>query len=380
MKKTLTSVIALILVLTMALALSACGGGGQTSGQTSGGDSGSTASAAPESGDGEVYNLVLTTHDASTTTKADTLNAWAAELEEKSNGRLHIDLYYGGTIASATDSMDVVGQGGADMCWTTVPLNGSKFKYCNVFACYGEEITNTMQATYALVKLAQENADIVSEYENHNLKLIAIHAMTPCNLGSATTKFENVSDFKGASIMAISKSNINILEGLGAAPMGIVTTDLYENFSKHVSESFLGDALLYQSTNSYEHIKYMNTYNFSTCIGFLAMNMDKYNSLPADLQELLDGEFESLSFAFAQNVNDGYLEFVAHMSDMGIELYDFSPELITTVEDLIGTEVYDLWVSDCEADGVETAPITDAIEKYLVEGYEAYGAEYDWYK
>lgn len=370
-------IISLILTAAMLLLLGACGG--QTTQPSNVPNSSAPTQSAGSDGD-EVYNLVLTTHDASTTTKADTLNAWAAELEEKSGGRLHIDLYYGGTIASAADSMDVVGQGGADMCWTTVPLNGSKFKYCNVFACYGEEITNTMQATYALVKLAQENADIVAEYENHNLKLIAIHAMTPCNIGSATTKFEMIDDFKGASVMAISKTNIAILEGLGAAPMGIVVSDLYENFSKHVSETFLGDALLYQSTNSYEHIKYMNEYNFSTCIGFLAMNMDKYNALPADLQELLDGEFESLSFAFAQNVNDGYLEFVDLMDERGVEIYELSPELLDKVEELIQTEVHDVWVADCEADGVATAPISDAIEKYLDEGYEIYGAEYDWYK
>ncbi len=375
--KTRVCMISLLLTAAMLLSLGACGGG-QASQPSKTPDS-SAPDHSAEGGD-EVYSLVLTTHDASTTTKADTLNAWAADLEEKSGGRLHIELYYGGTIASAADSMDVVGQGGADMCWTTVPLNGSKFKYCNVFACYGEEITNTMQATYALIKLAQENADIVSEYENHNLKLIAIHAMTPCNIGSATTKFETIEDFNGASVMAISKTNIDILEGLGAAPMGIVVSDLYENFSKHVSETFLGDALLYQSTNSYEHIKYMNEYNFSTCIGFLAMNMDKYNSLPADLQELLDGEFESLSLAFAQNVNDGYLEFVDLMDERGIEIYELSPELLSKVEELIQTEVHDVWVADCEADGVATAPISDAIEKYLAEGYEIYGAEYDWYK
>ena len=375
--KTRVCMISLLLTAAMLLSLGACGGG-QASQPSKTPDS-SAPDHSAEGGD-EVYSLVLTTHDASTTTKADTLNAWAADLEEKSGGRLHIELYYGGTIASAADSMDVVGQGGADMCWTTVPLNGSKFKYCNVFACYGEEITNTMQATYALIKLAQENADIVSEDENHNLKLIAIHAMTPCNIGSATTKFETIEDFNGASVMAISKTNIDILEGLGAAPMGIVVSDLYENFSKHVSETFLGDALLYQSTNSYEHIKYMNEYNFSTCIGFLAMNMDKYNSLPADLQELLDGEFESLSLAFAQNVNDGYLEFVDLMDERGIEIYELSPELLSKVEELIQTEVHDVWVADCEADGVATAPISDAIEKYLAEGYEIYGAEYDWYK
>ena len=375
--KTRVCMISLLLTAAMLLSLGACGGG-QASQPSKTPDS-SAPDHSAEGGD-EVYSLVLTTHDASTTTKADTLNAWAADLEEKSGGRLHIELYYGGTIASAADSMDVVGQGGADMCWTTVPLNGSKFKYCNVFACYGEEITNTMQATYALIKLAQENADIVSEYENHNLKLIAIHAMTPCNIGSATTKFETIEDFNGASVMAISKTNIDILEGLGAAPMGIVVSDLYENFSKHVSETFLGDALLYQSTNSYEHIKYMNEYNFSTCIGFLAMNMDKYNSLPADLQELLDGEFESLSLAFAQNVNDGYLEFVDLMDERGIEIYELSPELLSKVEELIQTEVHDVWVADCEADGVATAPISDAIEKYLAEGYEIYGAENDWYK
>ena len=77
-------IISLILTAAMLLLLGACGG--QTTQPSNVPNSSAPTQSAGSDGD-EVYNLVLTTHDASTTTKADTLNAWAAELEEKSGGR-----------------------------------------------------------------------------------------------------------------------------------------------------------------------------------------------------------------------------------------------------------------------------------------------------
>ena len=119
--KTRVCMISLLLTAAMLLSLGACGGG-QASQPSKTPDS-SAPDHSAEGGD-EVYSLVLTTHDASTTTKADTLNAWAADLEEKSGGRLHIELYYGGTIASAADSMDVRCASPMNMINRNVPVPG----------------------------------------------------------------------------------------------------------------------------------------------------------------------------------------------------------------------------------------------------------------
>ncbi|MDD4367257.1 MAG: TRAP transporter substrate-binding protein DctP [Eubacteriales bacterium] len=359
-KKISIVILSIVMVMGMTFGISGCGSTNESSDET--------------------FDLTMTVHSASTTAYAKALDEWAAEMSEKSDGRLNIDISYGGTIATAENTVDVTIDGGADLCWSTVPLNNSKFKYINVFSCFGEDITNSMSATKALVDLVKNNKDIAGEYEKLGLKLVGIHALTPNALCSVDKKFQSTEDFNGVSVMAISSANIAVLEGLGAAPQGIVTTDLYENFSKNVSDASLVDASLYESTSSYEQVNYWCTYNFSTCVSFIAMNQGVYDSLPSDLREIIDSSFDDLSYSCAEYVNSNFQKFVGKIRESGIEMYDISDNLLVDVEDLINTEVYGPWEKMCKEDGVDAAAITDSIEKSLKAGNKEYGEEYTWYK
>jgi len=327
----------------------------------------------------EAYDLTFTVFSASNTAYAKALDNWAAELNEESNGRLNIKIVYGGTIAGPTDSVEVTAQGGADICWSTVPLNASKFNLINLFATYGEKITNSLSATDALVNLYKNNADIKKEFDSMGLHILGVHALTPNNLGSKGTKYEKVADFNGASVMAISTTNVAVLSALGASPLGISTNDLYENFSKNVSKAAVVDASLYESTSTYEVIDHLMTYNWATCVSFIGMNQAKYDSLPADLQKMLDDKFDDLSYDAAEKVNVGYQEFVKVLADSGIDTYEISDEVKLKLEELLIGEVEGAWNTYCSDNGIDAAAIKADMDKYIEQGAEKYGAKYDWY-
>lgn len=328
----------------------------------------------------DVYNLTFTVSSAASTAYAAALDKWVEELKEESNGRLNITIYYGGTIAGPTDTVEVTAQGGADMCWSTVPLNASKFNLINIFATYGEKIDNSLSATDALVKLYKENNDIKNEFNNLGLHICAIHALTPNTLGSKGQKFETLQDFNGTSVMAISTTNVAVLESLKAAPLGISTNDLYENFSKNVSKAAIVDASLYESTSAFEQIDYMMTYNWATCVCFVGMNQSKYDSLPDDLKQLIDGKFDDLSYDAGEKVNSNFQKFVKTLQDSGVETYEISDEVKSTVEDELKTVVEGNWNTYCEDNNIDAQAIKDSIDKNLADAASKYGEEYAWFQ
>ena len=331
-------------------------------------------------GSDEVFNLTMTVHSASTTAYAEALDEWAAEMAEKSDGRLNIEISYGGTIAAAENTVDVTAEGGADLCWSTVPINNSKFKYIHIFSTFGEDLDNSMSATKALIDLYNDNSDLYGEFDALGLKLVGVHALTPNALCAKDKKFESTDDFKGQAIMAISASNIAVLEGLGAVPMGIAPTDLFENYSKNVCDASLVDASLYESTSAYEEVGTWCTYNFSTCVCFIAMNQGVYDSLPDDLKALIDDSFESLSMNCGEKVNTNYQNFVGIVKDSGIDVYDINPDLMAEVENQIQTAVVEPWKKVCDEDGIDGDDFYNQFKETIEAAAEEYGDDYSWYK
>lgn len=331
--------------------------------------------------DGEVFKLTFTIHQPETTAFCSALKEWQEEVKEKSNGRLDIQIYYGGTLASAADAVEFVRQGGADICWNTVSLNASSFKYSNIMSMYGQELTNAQLTTYAYMKLCKESPAFTEEFNALGLKLLAAHGMTPSLIAGNGDKLETVEDFKGTSIMSISKTCISILDGFGAAVIGVTPADLYENFSKNVVQASLIDSSLYVSNKLYEQFSWMNTYNYNSALAFVVMNEDSYNKLPADLQQILMDEYETLSLACAKYTDEDLSTFVNEIApQFEIEIYDAAPEVIEAVNEKLIVLVEEPWAADCESAGYDAAEIKSLVEQYIQEGREQYGAEYDWFE
>lgn len=338
-------------------------------------------SAVAQADDNTVYNLSMTIHVAQATAHCKALDEWAANVAEKSNGRLNITINYGGTLASGPDAVEFVQQGGCDIAWSTVSLNAAMFKYCNIMSLYGDKMPNAELATYVYMNMCRNEEAFAREFTDAGLVLLGAHGMTPSLLAGNGDKIETVEDFKGKSIMAISKTCISELEGLGAAAQGVTTADLYDNFAKNVVQASLVDSSLYSAMQIYEQFSWMNTYNYNSALAFIVINADKYNSLPEDLQQILMDEFDTVSLACAQYTDEDLTTFIEEkIPSNNVEVYDATDEVKNYVEDLLVADIETPWAEQCEAAGYDTEAIKAEIEAYLEEGRAIYGESYDWFK
>ncbi|MBQ9032070.1 MAG: TRAP transporter substrate-binding protein DctP [Parasporobacterium sp.] len=331
--------------------------------------------------DNTVYNLSMTIHVSQTTAHCKALDEWAARVAEKSNGRLNIVINYGGTLASGPDAVEFVQQGGCDIAWSTVSLNAAMFKYCNILSMYGEELSNAELATYVYMNMSRNNEAFANEFSSVGLTLLGAHGMTPSLIAGNGDKIETVEDFKGESIMSISKTCISVLEGLGAAVQGVTTADLYDNFAKNVVQASLVDASLYSAMQIYEQFAWMNTYNYNSALAFIVMNADKFNSLPEDLQQILMEEFETVSMACAQYTDEDFTNFVENViPENNVEVYGTSDEVIAAVNEQLAAAIETPWEEACAAAGYDTEAIRSEVEALIEEGRATYGESYDWFK
>ncbi len=105
MKKIITS----LLALSMVLALTACGGGnsgGNSGGGTAGG--GAASSQEQSGGDGEVYTMTICHDEVLDSPQHQAMLALEEHLESESDGRLQVEIYANGELGSADKLLEMI--------------------------------------------------------------------------------------------------------------------------------------------------------------------------------------------------------------------------------------------------------------------------------
>jgi TRAP-type C4-dicarboxylate transport system substrate-binding protein len=228
-----------------------------------------------------------------------------------------------------------------------------------------------------MMKTVENFPQIAEEFAAQNVKLIGVHGAAPAYLVSRERTFADLSDWNGALVMSISANTVAILEAMGCSVMSDNPTQIYDSMSKGVYNSLLID---YQAVDAFgvsDLITSALNYNFGSVMGYVAMNLDVYNSLPADLQELLDSKFEEISLLFGGKMNDSAIK---GLTGHDFEIVEPSEEVKEAIIKATEETVLPTYLSSCEAVGVNGQEIIDFASKTLEEAYEIYGTEYNWIK
>ena len=342
----------------------------------------SACSSSPASGDGEqsddkVYTLNLTTHDTNTAPAAVALAEWAEQIKEASGGRLVINIHYNGTLAGMSDAVTMTSTGGVDMCWNTVSINTNFLPLSEITNYPGVPISNSLQGTVALQTIYENYDCIREEFEAMNVKILALHANAPSFL-SGKKQFDTVADFKGEIIRANSTAYTILCNALEMSQMACSTGEMYENFSKNVMSSTIVDVTLVQAMHTYEVAPYIMDYNFGTPGGFVAINLDSYAKLPADLQALLDDSYHDLSFAIATNFNNAARDFLSDTEATGIVIYEPSDEVADAIASITQEQIMTEWIQAANDKGLDGETLYSEFTQIMTDAYETYGSEYDW--
>jgi len=382
--------IALLLALVMCFALCACG---QTAAPATTEPATTEPAAEPattepaaepaaEPVDDTVYNLIVVNHDSTTSMCELYIETLCGMMTEASNGRLQFTFYPGGSLLGATETMDGVKDGSADMCWSCCSFFGGRFPVSEFVNLVGTGIDSAREATEVLNIMWEEVPELQEEFKDW--KMVALHACTYAPFSTVGTKVETKDDFKGLQIRAAGTVASKYIEALGATPVTMPTSDVYESVSKGVIDGFANDWHNIDCFKLYEPIDYCLNLpiNFTAC--WVAMNQDTYNNLPADLQAVIDEFAGGYAGAMAGYWWDSCRYWVADkMVANGVEIVEPSAELTewATSDELVGGihDWYVTYLNDAGHDGQALFDQCMAIVERVNDKYEgAWDAEFNY--
>jgi len=239
-------------------------------------------------GSDETYDFSLAhffpgTHPAET----QFIQVWADKINSATNGQVKITSYPGGTLVGAAETYNGVKDGIADIGMSCFSYTRGQFPVLEAFELPGVLYENSKVASM----VAWDGIKQLNPEEVQDTKLLMVIATGPGDLFT-TIPIRTLEDLQGVEIRATGIS-ATTNELLGGTPVAMPQSDAYEALSKGVVKGNLSPVEVLKGWKHGEVTQYLTRTPFLyNTLFFVTMNLDKWNSLPADLQEIIISETE----------------------------------------------------------------------------------------
>jgi TRAP-type C4-dicarboxylate transport system substrate-binding protein len=210
------------------------------------------------------------------------MERWKKEVEKRTGGEVAINTYPGGTLLGAKNMMDGVIAGTADIGCLCMAYQPGRFI-----------VTNATALPLGFPNATVASLSLWDIYRTHNpdefakVKALTMFTCAPANIISKKA-IKNLEDLKGYELRA-SGGAAQVLAALGATPVGMPQSEVPEALQKGVVQGQFSSLEILMDFKYAELCKYATIVNGPVYPFAVVMNMDKWNSLPKDVQDVMDG-------------------------------------------------------------------------------------------
>ena len=356
--------ILLVAVMCAGLFLAGCNNSGGADPQTTATDttSGTTSDTVSDtvSDTAETFELKFSSFVMDFEDTGKVAQYWIDQVEEKTNGRVKITPYWGGTFASHGEHPSLVASGALELAMfapnifvSEMPLNA--LVTYNISEGYSRE--QMIEAAEALMFDNAETAKILqAEEQRLNIKFLAPMLMG-CEGCISARPFNSLADMQGWKVTSEGGMD-SVWTNLDLSPVYVDVPDLYESFSRNVVDTVHLLTVPITQLMLTETGKYYREWDSYYMLGLpITVNLDIWNSLPADIQEIfIQASKDAAAYSVGlseQSIDAAWSE----MKDAGVDVGYFSPDdTAAFIKYAKEATVDNVWTDftrtlGCEADG-----------------------------
>ena len=210
-------------------------------------------------------------------------NEWGKEIEKRTGGKVQVTMFYGGTLTPADKCYDGVEKGISDIGMSVLSYTMGKFPLCEVL-----DLPLGSKTAVTATRLVNDFNNRFKPKELDGTKVMYLHAHGPAYLHTKTA-VNKLEDLKGMKIRGTG-TTAKIASFLGATPVAMPMGDTYDAISRGVAEGVVAPVEALQGWKLGEVVKFTTqdlgaAYNM---VFFVVMNKAKWNSLPPDVQKVID--------------------------------------------------------------------------------------------
>ena len=317
MKKTLTVVLSLVLVLSLCFMATGCGGDDEP---------------AANGGDGEAVVLHFGSTQGTSHAWFEAASEFETALKENSGGSLEAQIDFGGVWGSDKEHAEAVQNGTLDMyIGSTVGFDAIVTDIGFVNLPY---LITTYDQVDSLIYNGWIGETIVKDAEAQGFKVLGI---TDCDfrwISNSKKSIESAADIKGLKMrVPESPMFLSFFENLGAVPTSMAMTEVASALQqKTIDGQDNGPTLSYP--NGFQQFnKYWVKSNHSFASAVIVINPAKWDSLSAEQQEALQKTVDQYAEKVKTLLREDVTEMAQAMEDDGCTVIDPTEQLQKDMEE-----------------------------------------------
>jgi len=296
------------------------------------------------------------------------LDVWADNVEKDSGGRIKVERYPSMQLGGKPpELMDQAIDGVADIVWTVVGYTPGRYPSTEVFEL-PFMMTNARAASSAYWQMFEKH---MKDGEFKDVHILGTWVHGP-GMIHVNKEVRTPADMEGLKIRGGSRLVNSLLEKMGSTPVGMPVPAVPEGLSKGVID---GTTIPWEVTGALKVPELVTNHtefegNALYVLTFvLAMNKDRYEGLPADLQKVIDDN-SGLEFSIfaggTQSDSDGPARQAA--VDRGNNIVTVAGDDVQAWRD-VAQPIYNEWIADMTSKGIDGQALIDEA-KMLMDAYD----------
>ncbi len=249
---------------------------------------------------------------------------WAERVEKDSGGRIKCEIYPSMQLGGKPPQLyDQVRTGVADVIWTVPGYTPGRFPLSAVFELpfvVGDSAEATARAIWDFYKL-----HLREEYKD--VHPIVLHCHAPGLVHMKDKLVTKMEDLQGKKLRLPTKPVGDALKLMGASPIGMPLPEAYEALSRGVADGVTVPWEVMKPQRLNELTKYHTYTGLYTNVFLMAMNKQKYESLPADLKAVIDkNSGDNFIAEVGKAWDDAEVPGLEQAKELGHQITRLSPE------------------------------------------------------
>lgn len=291
-----------------------------------------------------------------------TVNAvipWMERVEELTDGQVTFEHYSNSQMGPAGDTFDLVTSGVLDAGYTlymeeTLPLMD--------FMMLPDLYVDPEKATNAYWEILNQDP-FKSELEKVGVVPIMAVAWEPYTIGTVNDKPETVEDIAKLKLRSSGGLHDEAAAAIGSTPIAISASESLEALRRNTVDRYWGSTTSWTDYQFTEVLQYgIRNLPLNGWGGVFTMSLEKYNSLPENVQEAIDQASNEITADLSTFIKEYTSEEAWQLAeDAGMEIYEVSDEVVEEVREIL-SPLTDKWLEEQDNAGY---PATEIYEQFV---------------
>lgn len=273
------------------------------------------------------------------------IETFAQKVEERSEGRIQIEIFHSGQLFGGKEEFGAVERGDVDM---SAPLD---IYHTGKVQALGVSSLPFMWPSPASLQKTLDaglwDQGINDRLAAHNMKVLNVAVGGPYQFYAKDFEVRAPSDLEGRKIAVSGTTASKALELMGGSPTTMSSGELYLALQRGTIDGTTRPLLTGLGRKLYEVLDHLTITNMAYFTSFLVINQESWDELPADLQEIVQTAADERSADQLARLETFLEEAVGQFEEAGVSVHQATDEELAAFKEKMAP-VYDWWKGEVE--------------------------------